>query len=128
MRGFWVFTQIPFILDGEKMAFKDFDIEIQDEKDSKPEHINGTVTTAGVPVTVTAGNALPIQHALIICPNKGPNANTGGAYLLVSSDGTTNYTTVPRGGSLRIDGVFDNLKIDAGSNGTNYEIIINQSK
>lgn len=107
--------------------FNDFDVEIQDEKDSKPEHINGSVPTAGTPITVTAGNSLPIQQALIVCPGKGPNANTGGSYLLVSSDGTT-YTTVPRGGSLRIDGVFDNLKIDASINGVKYELILTQTK
>jgi hypothetical protein len=110
------------------MAFNDFDVEIQNEKDSKPEHINGSVTFAGTPITVTAGNGLPIQSALIICPNKGPNANSKGTYLLVSSDGTANYTTVPRGGKLQICGVFDNLTIDASDNNTNYEIIITQSK
>ena len=108
--------------------FNDFDIEIQNEKDSKPEHINGSVTLAGTPITVTAGNGLPIQSALIINPRIGPNANASGIYLLVSSDGGANYTTVPRNGKLRICGVFDNIKIDSNTNGAKFEIILTQSK
>jgi len=112
------------------MEFNDFDVEIENKKDSTPEHIEGSVTTAGVPITVTASNAKPIHSAIILNQRVGPNANPSGStsYLRVSTDGGSNWATVPRNGWITLAGVFDDIRVDAGADGLKYEIILLQTK
>ena len=102
----------------------DFDVEVQDEKQSNPEHINGNVATAGSSQTITPSSGNKIQLAYIKNPNKGPNANGFQDVLLVSIDGSTNYTVISRGEYTFFPGVFDSIKIDTNNDGTKYEIII----
>jgi hypothetical protein len=104
--------------------FSDFDIEIQDIKDSSPEHFNGTVTTAGTPVTITPSSGKIIQLVLINNPNRGPNANTINQVLLVNIDGGSYKFSVPRGSSFYIPGIFSSFKIDSNLNSTKYEVIL----
>ena len=102
----------------------DFDLEIQDERDSNPEHFEGSVATAGSSVTITPTNAQQIQKAIIISPKRGPNANGFNDVLKINIDGTTKFIHIARGESLELPGVFTSLKIDALTNGVNYEIIV----
>ena len=105
------------------MAFDDFDIEIQDQRGNTPEQINGSVTTAGVPVTITPSSG-KITSIEVVNPNKGPNANSSADLLYVSFDGTT-YATINRGGYKALEGVYlDSIKIDSNNNGVKYEIIL----
>jgi len=104
--------------------FADFDIEIDNDKDATPEHFNGTITTAGVPVTITPTNAKPITNAIIINQNKGPNANSADDLIYVNLTAGSTYTTVQRGATLTVSGSFTSLKLDTNNNGTKYEIIV----
>jgi hypothetical protein len=105
--------------------FSDFDVEIQDIKDSTPEQFNGTVATAGTPVTITPTSAKPIQLILIQNPRKGPNANSSSnKVLLVKVDGGALKYSVARGSQIYIPGVYNSFTIDANLNGTNYELIL----
>jgi hypothetical protein len=109
----------------------DFDhrnIEIQDEIGRDTEHYNGSVTTAGSPVTVSTSSANPIQFSYILNPSKGTNANDPTDLLYVSWDGT-NYTVIPRGGYIMWPGKGfgtsnQSIKIDSNANGTNYEVML----
>lgn len=103
-------------------TFADFDVEIADDKHSLPSHYNGSVSTAGTPVTITPSS--PIQLCIICNPDKGTRKNDKDDVLLISIDGTTNYFTVGRGRTLGLPGVFSTLKIDSNVNGTNYEVIV----
>ena len=104
--------------------FDDFDVEIQDERDSDPEHFNSNVAVAGVPNSITPTSAKPIQLAYIKNPNKGVNANDPNDVLYINIDGTVNYTTISRGEYIYIPGVFTTLKIDTNNDGTKYEVIV----
>jgi len=104
--------------------FKDFDIEVQDQRGNIPEHFNGSVTTAGSPVTITPTSG-KIVAAEVFNPNRGSSANGFDDNLLVSFDGGSTFRTVPRGGTLSIESVYlDDFQIDANNNGTNYEVIL----
>lgn len=105
-------------------TFDDFDLEIQNECDSTPEHINGTVTTAGSPNTLTPSSGKNIQLAYIKNPNKGTNANNTVDVLYITIDGTSLFTTLSRGEYIYMPGIFANLKIDTNNNGTKYEVIV----
>lgn len=104
--------------------FDDFDVEIQDEKDSGPEQFNDTVATAGSPNTHTPTSTKQIQLAYLKNPNKGPNANSAQDVILFNIDGGTEFSALARGEYVYIAGVFDDLKIDANNNGVNYEVIL----
>ena len=106
------------------MAFEDFDLEIQDEKDSDPEQFNDTVTTAGTPKIESPTSAKPIQLALIKNPNKGPNANSSQDVLLIIIDGGSQVFSISRGEYVYFPGVFSSISIDTNTNGTNYELIL----
>lgn len=99
--------------------FEDFDIEVQNEKDSDSESFVVTVATAGSEQTVTPSNSRPIGCAYIDVPSVGPNAGTNEFedYILWSTDGGTIYHTLKVGEWVNIPGNFDNLKIDASKNG-----------
>lgn len=106
------------------MEFKDFDIETQDERGNIPEHFNGSVATAGSPVTITPSSG-KITSFVVDNPDKGTNANDRTDLLLVSLDGGTTFKTVKRGTSLSGESLYlDDLRIDSNANSTNYEIII----
>lgn len=102
--------------------FVDFDVEIQDTKESNGVHYNGAVAVAGVPASITPSSK--IQLVFIKNPNKGPNQNTPNVVILVSIDGTTNYISISRGEYVYIPGIFTTLKIDSTVNGGKYESII----
>lgn len=103
--------------------FDNFDVEIQDEKGVNPEHFNGSVATAGTPVTITPSSG-KITSIIVYNPRKGPNANGVNDVLLVNIDGTTTEISIPRGESLEVDTYIDDFTIDTNVNGTNYEVII----
>lgn len=102
----------------------DFDVEIQDEKQSAPEHFNGDVATAGTPVVITPTSGNIVQLVLVKNPNKGPNKNNPNDVLLVSIDGGTTYVSISRGEYSYFPGVFTDLKIDATANGAKYETVV----
>ena len=106
--------------------FADGDIEIQDVKNSDPEHFNSSVATAGVSVTITPTSTDVIQWAYINVPSKRhpvtPN-NINDA-LYISLDGGTNYTVLMSGESLFLPGITDSIEIDSNEDGVNYEIIV----
>ena len=108
------------------MAFQDFDIEIQDNKEATPEQISGNIPIAGTPVTINPISGNPIQLAYIHIP--GPrdpdNPNSIGDALKISLDGGTNYTTIMANESIFIPGVFTNLVLDTNENTTTYQIIL----
>lgn len=102
----------------------DFDLEVQDIRDTDPEHFNGSVTTAGTPVSITPTNAKPIQLALVSNPKKGPNANATNDVLLVNIDGTTVEMALARGEKVYFPGIFNTLSVDSNNNSVNYEVIV----
>lgn len=104
--------------------FNDFDIEIENSKDSDPESFVSSVVTAGIPNTITPTNARPIRWASIYNPRSGPNANAISDVILYSLDGGSTYHSLPRGEWVGVPGVFTDLTIDTNNNGTNYEIIV----
>lgn len=104
--------------------FNDFDVEIQDLKDSEPEQFNGEVTTAGSAVNLTPTSTKDITLALIKNPGRGPNSNNILDVLLIIIDGGSNVLSLSRGESIYIPGVFTTLTIDATNNNTNYEVIL----
>lgn len=101
------------------MAFKNTDLS-----NLTPNHQNGSVTTAGVPVSITAPSSNVIQQFYIQNPSKGPNSNGPNDYLRVSIDNTTNYITLNRGESMSFQGDTSTVKVDASSNGVKYEAIV----
>ena len=103
--------------------FKDFDVEVQNFRDSTPEQFNGTVTTAGSPNTITPTSTKPITKAFIQNPSKGTNANSILDVLYYSIDGTS-YASLTRGESITLPGIFNSILIDTNNNNTNYEIIV----
>jgi len=104
--------------------FNDFDVEIQDQLGNVPENINGSVTTAGSPVTITPSSGT-ITAAEVFNPNRGTNTNDFNDVLLVSWDGGSTFRTVPRGGTIAIESIYINsFEIDSNNDGTNYEIVL----
>lgn len=106
--------------------FIDFDVEVQDIKGTSPEHKNGTVTTAGSPVTVSRTDSANCVYIFVNNPSKGTRANDINDVLYVSIDGGTTYITLSRGESQYFPGyiINGNLKIDTSNNGTNYEVVL----
>jgi hypothetical protein len=98
--------------------------ELLDEKQSRPEHINGTVTTAGTPVSLTPSTGEPIELILVRNPSKGPNANSSNIVLLINIDGTSTYISLNRGETVYIPGLFSSAKIDSNTNGAKFEVIV----
>lgn len=106
------------------MDFRDFDVEIEDVKGNTSQQFNGSVTTAGSPVTITPATGR-ITAFLVDNPDKGSNANDRNDLLLVSLDGGTTFKTVKRGTSFSGGPVFlEDLRIDSNEDNTNYEIVI----
>lgn len=102
---------------------KNFDHEMEDINDSAPKHFNGSVTTAGSPITLVSPDASNFTSAVVSNPIKGPNENGKNDLLLVSFDSGTTYLTVERGSSVSITANFANIKIDSNEDGTNYEVL-----
>lgn len=102
----------------------DFDLEIQNEKDSDPEQFTITVATAGSAISVTPTNTKPIQLAYIKNASKGPNSNDPQDVVLITIDGSANVTTVNRGEYVYIPGIFTTLELDTNNNGTKAEVIV----
>lgn len=104
--------------------FNDFDIETQNERGNTVEQFNGSVTTAGSPVTITPASG-KITSLIIENPSKGVNANGNNDLLLVSFDGGTTFKTVVRSTNISLSNVYlDDIRIDSNNNNTNYEVII----
>jgi hypothetical protein len=101
-------------------------IEINDDINSTPKNVNGTVPTAGTPTTVTTPDGSKIQLALIKNPNKGPNANSANVVLLINvDDGLTSQSiSLNRGEVYYLAGTFTTLKIDSTVNGAKFESVI----
>lgn len=106
--------------------FEDFDLEVQDERDSTPEHFSGSVTTAGSPVTITATSGKTIQYSFIMCNGtRDPwNDNNINDAIKFSIDGGSVWTTLMAGESQYIPGVHANIRIDASDDGVNYQVIV----
>lgn len=105
------------------MAFNDFNVEVDDNANNNPEHFNGSVATAGVPVTITLTSGKDISNILIINPSKGPNENSNNDLLYLNIDGGSFYITLARGDSIAVPVNKASIKIDTNINGTNYELI-----
>jgi len=87
------------------------------------QHFNGNVDS-GVPDTITpaAGN---IKSLIVQNPNSGPNKNASGKVLLISFDNGVTYFSIPNGGAYTAKNIDESIfKLDAFSNNTNYEIIL----
>lgn len=99
--------------------FNDFDIEIQNEKDSDSESFVATVTTAGSPVTITPTNLKTITCAYIHVPDAGPNVgtNTIGDYILYSTDGGSVFHQLKVNEWIGLPGNFSDIRIDASKDG-----------
>jgi hypothetical protein len=106
------------------LTFKDFDLEIENLKDSEPEQVVLEITTAGTPITFVPNSTKPIQNAFIQVPRIGPNSGTNSInrYILYNTDGGTVFHTLFVGESIAIPGIFSNLKIDASHNGMKVEV------
>lgn len=106
------------------MAFDDFDVELQNNKESDGEMFITTVATAGSPVTVTPTNGRPIQKAIIKVERIGPNSGTNSFndYILYSTDGGSTFHTLRTNDYIALPGVFNDLRIDASKNGMVAEI------
>ncbi len=108
------------------MGFKDFDIEIQDIRDSDPETFIGNVPTVGVPVVISPTSEKIIQLAFISCNGtRDPdNSNKINDAIKFSIDGGNNWLTLMAGESIYVPGVFDDLRLDTNSNETHYQVIL----
>ena len=100
-------------------------VEIADDKQSRPEHHNGSVANIITGVSIVSATTDSIQLAFIKNPSKGTNANPSpNNVLYINIDGTTTYISLNRGESVYIPGAFTTLKITASSIGVNSESII----
>lgn len=108
------------------MAFKDFDIEVQDLKGSQPEHFNGSITTAGSTVTITPTSTNPINFFFLSVPGvRDPdNANAISDAIKYSLDGGTTFDYLMSGESIFLPGVIDDIVLDSNANGTFYRLIV----
>ena len=106
--------------------FGDFDIEIQDNKNSSLESFIGSIATAGVPSTLTPTSRNSIRLAFINVQSKRDpdNPNDINDAIKYSIDGGITYHTLLSGESIFIPGVFTNLKLDTNNNGTYYQVIL----
>lgn len=106
--------------------FNDFDIEIENEKESTVEQFSGNVATAGVPVTITPSNGRPIKSFFIDVPSvmdiQAPNAIADG--ILYSMDGGTTYFSLSSGEwiYMPVEAGITDLRIDTNNDGTTYQI------
>lgn len=105
------------------MAFRDFNLEVDDNLNNQPEHFNGSVATAGSPVTITLTSGNDISNIFLINPSAGPNANGVNDLLYLNIDGGATYITLARGDSVSLPVNRVNIKIDTNINATNYELI-----
>jgi len=106
--------------------FEDFDLEIQDIRDSTPEHFGGNVASAGTPVTITPTSTKDIQYCFIMCNGTRDPWNSNGINEAIkfSIDSGTTWTTLMAGESQYVPGVFASIRIDASDNGVNYQVIV----
>jgi hypothetical protein len=105
------------------MSFRDFNIEVDDNVNNEPEHFNGSVTTAGSPVTISLTSTRDISNILLINPSKGPNANGINDLLYLNVDGGSTYITLARGESVSLPVNKPTIKINSNVNGVKYELI-----
>ena len=108
-------------------GFDNFDVEIQNECDSTPEHFNGDLGTAGTVTTITPTSGKQIQFAIVVNPGKGSDKNSNNDVIYASIDGTdpnTKRVTVNKNGRGRFNGLFTELKMTSNNNDTNYEVIL----
>lgn len=98
---------------------EDFDIEIQNEKDSEAESFVATVTTSGTPVTIAPATGRPIGCAAIHVPDGGPNVGTNeiNDYILYSTDGGTTFHQLKVNEFVGLPGTFTDLRIDSSKDG-----------
>lgn len=108
-------------------GFDDFDVEIQNEKDSTPEQFNGNLGVAGTVTILTPSSGKPIQYALVVNPGKGGDANNGNDVIHVSIDGSDpNITreTINKNGRGQFSGIFTDLRLTSETANTNYQVIL----
>lgn len=98
---------------------EDFDVEIQNEKDSQAESFIATVTTAGTPVTITPTTGRTISCASIQVPDDGPNVGTNqiNDYILYSTDGGTIFHQLKVNEFVGLPGSFNDLVLDSSRDG-----------
>ena len=108
------------------MEFDDFDIEVENSNESDPEHFNGSIVTAGTPISIIPTNTRPIRCAFInVNTTRDPDTpNNIKDAIKVSIDGGTTFITLMSGESQYIPGVFTELQLDSNENGTNYQVIV----
>jgi len=107
--------------------FNDFDVEIQDNIQSSPEHKNGVVGTSVLTIDRTDGEnctAVSIHNPVL-----GIRKNSFEDVIYVTFDGSdplTNGETVIIGDSIEVSGLVEvgNVKIVSNNAGTNYEMIL----
>lgn len=107
------------------MGFKDFNVEVDDLACSSPEHFNGSVATAGTPVSITSTCGRPMQNFYLEVPSvldpDSPNAITD--FIKYSLDGT-NYISLRSGESIFLPANANTIYLDTNANGTTYKLII----
>ena len=106
------------------MAFDDFDVEIQDEKDSQPEVSAGNTGTIGNVTTIAHSTGRQIKGTYIESPRIPPTVNPRTSFLEYSIDGGTTYFALKRGEWISLPGVFDDLRLKSNATGTFYKVII----
>ena len=107
-------------------GFDDFDVEIENSKESDPYTEIVTIATAGTPVTVTPSNGRVIRAFSLFPPKIGPNSgtNTFNRYILYSTDGGTTYKTLPVNEWVYEPGNITDIRIDASNDGMKCEVEI----
>jgi len=108
------------------VEFNDFDLEIQDEKQSEPEHFNGSITTAGSPVSLQLTSGKAIQWFFLSVPSVRDQSSSNGIHdaIKFNIDGTSTYVTIMSGESIFVPGLTQTLKLDTNDDGTDYEVIL----
>ena len=107
-------------------TFSDFDLEVQDLKDSEPEHFNGSITTAGSPVTITPTSGRNVQFFFLSVPGvRDPdNPNAISDAIKFSLDAGTTYDNIMSGESIFLPANITDIRLDSNANGTTYRIIV----
>lgn len=107
------------------MAFEDFDVEIQDIKDSSPECTVDSIDTTETD-TISHSSGRNIMFFFLEVPGRrDPDLSNGiNDAIKYSIDGGTNYFNLMSGESVFLPANCTNIKLQTNSNGTNYRIII----
>ena len=106
--------------------YGDFDVEVENSKESDPYTEVVTITTAGVPQTVTPSNGNVIRAFTLYPPKIGPNSgtNTFNRYILYSTDAGTTFKTLPVNEWICEPGNMIDLRIDSSHDGMKAEVEI----